>query len=63
MEKVRTRGVGRPQYVPNIKQLKQLYIRIDNKEISNTEAWSIAKCGKTKWYELKKKYGIMEVKR
>lgn len=52
--------VGRPTYFIDICMLRQLYKKIDNKEISNIEGWKIAKCGKTKWYELKKKYYKLE---
>lgn len=52
--------IGRPQYIPDLQLLKELYKKIDNNEITNADAWRIAGCGKTKWFELKKK---MEVKR
>lgn len=51
---------GRPQYIPNPIQLKELYQKIDNKELTNEEAWKIAGCKKTIWYNLKRKYHKME---
>lgn len=34
---------GRPAYIPNFSQLKELYKRIDNKEITNEQGWQIAR--------------------
>ncbi len=50
--------IGRPAYQPDEQLLKELYKRIENKELKNTEAWRIAGCGKTKWYEIKKKLEV-----
>lgn len=47
---------GRPQYTPNIEQLKKLYKQVADKTITNEEAWRQAGIHKTKWYELKRKY-------
>ncbi len=52
---------GRPKYQPNIGQLKDLFKQVTDKTITNEEAWRIAHCGKTKWYQLKKLYNNMEV--
>lgn len=56
MEKLKNKKVGRPKYQPNIKQLKELYRKVEEKTITNEQGWRLAKCGKTKWYELKKLY-------
>ncbi len=37
---------GRPQYIPNIEQLKELYKKIDNKEITNEQGWNLARLQK-----------------
>ena len=47
---------GRPQYTPNIEQLKKLYKQVADKTITNEEARRQAGIHKTKWYELKRKY-------
>ena len=52
---------GRPQYTPNIEQLKKLYKQVADKRITNEEAWLQAGIHKTKWYELKRKYNKLEV--
>lgn len=54
--KINKRSKGRPQYIPNIEQLKVLIKQVTDKTITNEEAWKLAKCHKTKWYELKKKF-------
>lgn len=58
MENIKTnkRSKGRPQYIPDFEQLKKLYKQVKDKTITNEEAWNLAKCHKTKWYELKKKF-------
>lgn len=53
---------GRPQYTPNIEQLKKLYKQVSDKTITNEEAWRQAGIHKTKWYELKKLYNNLEAK-
>lgn len=53
---------GRPAYIPNIKQLKELYKQVADKTITNEEAWRQAGIHKTLWYKLKKEYEKMEVK-
>ena len=53
---------GRPQYIPNIKQLKELYKQVADKTITNEEAWRQAGIHKTLWYKLKKEYNKLEVK-
>jgi hypothetical protein len=45
----------------NIEQLRNLYKQVADKTITNQEGWRTAKCGKTKWYELKKEYNNLEV--
>lgn len=37
------RSKGRPKYIANIEQLKELYKRIDNKEITNEQGWQMAR--------------------
>lgn len=61
MEKLKNSKIGRPKYQPNIKQLQKLYRQVANKTITNEEAWILAHCKKTKWYQLKKKYENLEV--
>ena len=56
MEKLKNKKVGRPKYIPKVSQLRELYKKIESKEITNEQGWRIAKCGKTKWYQLKRKY-------
>lgn len=58
MKNLKNRKLGRKPYIPNEQLLKELYIKISNKELKNSEAWRIAGCGKTKWYELKKKLEV-----
>ncbi len=48
---------GRPKYIENTILIKELIKKIEKNEIKNSEAWRIAGCGKTKWFELKKKIG------
>ena len=50
--------MGRPCYIEDITLLKQLFKKVNNGELTNEKAWKLAKCGKTKWYQLKKKYNI-----
>ncbi len=50
---------GRPMYKIDVKLLNELIKKVNNKEISNKEAYYMAKCGKTKWFQIKK---MMEVK-
>ena len=52
---------GRPQYTPNIKQLKELYKQVADKKITNEDAWRQAGIHKTLWYKLKKEYNNLEV--
>ena len=47
-------GVGRPKYVADVEQLRQLFKQVSEKAITNEEGWNIANCHKTKWYQLKK---------
>lgn len=62
MEKLKNKKVGRPKYQPNIEQLQDLFKQVADKTITNEEGWLLAKCKKTKWFELKKKYEKLEVK-
>jgi len=55
-QNLKIKKVGRPAYIPNKKQLKELYKKIDNKELTNEDGWKIAGCKKTIWYQLKKEY-------
>lgn len=61
MDKLKKKSKGRPQYVPDAKQLRQLFIKVKNKEITNQQAWTLAGCKHSKWFELKKKYENLEV--
>lgn len=54
--KINKKLKGRPAYIPNIKQLKELYSQVADKTITNEEAWRQAGIHKTLWYELKRKY-------
>lgn len=56
------RSKGRPAYVPDLHQLQKLYSQVADKRITNEQGWRIAHCGKTKWYELKRKYNKLEAK-
>lgn len=47
-------GVGRPKYVADVEQLRQLFKQVSEKAITNEEGWALAHCHKTKWYQLKK---------
>ena len=47
--------IGRPKYIPDNALLKELFEKVDKKSLTNSEAWHIAGCGKTKWYELKRR--------
>lgn len=55
------RSVGRPQYVVDIEQLQELFKQVEDKTITNEQGWLLAKCKKTKWFELKRKYNKIEV--
>lgn len=37
------RSKGRPAYIPDLRQLQDLFKRIDNKEITNEQGWQIAR--------------------
>ena len=62
MENLKNKTVGRPKYQPQMEKLQELYRKGAEKTITNEQGWHIARCGKTKWYQLKKKYEKMEVK-
>lgn len=61
-KKLKKSKIGRPKYQPQIEQLQELYRQVAEKTITNEQGWILAKCKKTKWYQLKKKYEKMEVK-
>lgn len=61
MNKLKKKSKGRPKYVPDTRILRQLYIKVRNKELTNAEAWEIAGCKHSLWFELKKKYENLEV--
>lgn len=61
MEKLKIKKIGRPKYQPNIEQLQELFKQVAEKTITNEEGWILAKCKKTKWFELKRKYNKIEV--
>ncbi len=61
MNKLKNKKIGRPEYKPNIKQLKKLYDEIRKGNITNEQAWNKAKCHKTLWYKLKRRYNNLEV--
>lgn len=61
-KKLKNKKVGRPKYKPNLDQLQELFTQVAEKTITNEEGWKLAKCKKTKWFELKKKYEKLEVK-
>lgn len=37
------RTKGRPPYIANIKQLQELYTKIANNEITNSDGWKMAR--------------------
>lgn len=51
---MKNKKIGRPKYQPNIEQLQDLFKQVAEKTITNEEGWKLAKCKKTKWYEIKK---------
>lgn len=59
---IKIKKIGRPKYQPNIEQLQELFKQVMEKTITNEQGWILAKCKKTKWFELKKKYEKLEVK-
>lgn len=42
-KKTSKRSKGRPKYIADIPKLKELYKRIDNKEITNEQGWQMAR--------------------
>lgn len=58
---LKNKKVGRPKYQPNIEQLQNLFKQVAEKTITNEQGWILAKCKKTKWFELKRKYNKIEV--
>lgn len=58
---LKNKKVGRPKYQPNIEQLQNLFKQVAEKTIKNEQGWILAKCKKTKWFELKRKYNKIEV--
>ena len=48
MEKLKNKKVGRKPYIADTKLLKNLYIKIANKEITNEQGWKIARLQKNK---------------
>ena len=43
MEKLKNKKAGRPKYQPNIEQLQQLFKQVEDKTITNEEAWNLAR--------------------
>ena len=39
---------GRPQYIPKIEELKELFTQVENKTMTNEEAWNLARLQKNK---------------
>lgn len=37
------KSVGRPPYIENMTRLRELYLKVKNKKLTNQEAWSIAR--------------------
>lgn len=63
MEKLKNKkSKGRPKFVLDTKQLRQLYVKVKNKELTNEQAWTLAGCKHSLWYKLKKKFDKLEVK-
>ena len=48
MEKLKNKKIGRKAYIADTKLLKELYVKIANKEITNEQGWRIAKCRQDK---------------
>ena len=46
MEKLKNKKAGRPKYQPNIEQLQQLFKQVEDKTITNEEAWNLARLSK-----------------
>lgn len=42
-KKLKKSKIGRKPYIANKNLLKELFIKIENKEITNAEAWTIAR--------------------
>lgn len=61
-KKLKNKKIGRPKYQPNIEKLQELFKQVAEKTITNEQGWILAKCKKTKWFELKKIYEKLEVK-
>lgn len=48
---------GRPKFEPNVKELKNLFLQVAAKTITNEERLEYSTVAKkTKWFELKKLY-------
>lgn len=43
MEKINKRSKGRPQYIPKIEELKELFKQVENKKITNEERLEVSK--------------------
>lgn len=37
------KSVGRPPYIENMTKLRELYLKVENKELTNEKAWNIAR--------------------
>lgn len=37
------KSVGRPPYIEDIVRLEELYLKVENKELTNQEAWNMAR--------------------
>lgn len=63
MEKLKNKKVGRPKYQPEVSQLKELYKKIESKEITNEQGWQIAKCRQNKVVSIKAKISVNTIKK
>lgn len=57
MEKLKNKKVGRKPYIADTKLLKDLYIKIANKEITNEQGWKIARLQKNIMVQDEKRTG------
>lgn len=54
---MKNKKIGRPSYVPNFALIKKLIKQVNNKKISNAEAWKMARLQKNKMVSIKKRIG------
>ena len=55
--KIKKNKIGRLKYIPNLKQLKELYKKIESKEITNEERLANSRLWQNKMVWIKEKNG------